>query len=117
MRKQRSRGKVALASAGLLLAGFIPADPSTGASTTDDKQVTQGKGDPSHHDGRNHKGPKTKVVAEGFAGPLSFCVEKCKRVFVGQAFSGSVTLLRPGKSPTDVAVSHRYGRGGGFHAL
>ena len=109
MRRMRSAAAVAVVAGGLVLAGTLP------ASATDSHGFGH-HGISAHglagwwHPGRGHGGPPpvagTPVtVAEHLAGPLTFAVDGRQSVYVGQAFSGTVSLVRPGQAPTDLVSS------------
>ncbi|QTE28927.1 ScyD/ScyE family protein [Pengzhenrongella sicca] len=115
MRRSTTTAAVAsLATAGLLALGTIPAaaaaqppDPLARhnvfrALGADDAAAAKRGG--NHHSPA--PGPKDPVtVAEGLAGPLSFAVGGRSTLYVGQAFSGALTVLAKGKDPIDLVSS------------
>jgi hypothetical protein len=106
MRHPTTSVALSLATVGLLAAGSMSAAADNSPS-----------GKFGHHDIRDlardghvaakrnaHRpGPTAPVtVAEHLAGPLTFAVGDRGKLYVGQSFSGALTLIKPGHAPKDL---------------
>ncbi len=86
MRRSTITAALPLAIAGLLALGSVPA-----------------VADDSPSSGAHNPRPTTPVtVAEHLVGPLTFAVGDHAKLYVGQSFSGALTLIEPGQAPEDL---------------
>lgn len=125
MSRITSLAAVAAVSAGLLVAGSIPASahaaPHTGHHPFDAHALAASWHHVKSHHGRHAHTPVagTPVTkATGLLGPLTFDVAHDGTLYIGQDFSGTLTKVTPGGTATDVvgpngtdlaAVSYHHG--------
>lgn len=105
MRRSTTTAALALATAGLLAVGSLPAAAGQiGPDHLGHHDVTRWL-DFARSRGPASSAPRPTTpvtVAEHLAGPLTFGVDHRGSLYVGQAFAGAVTLIRPGQAPVDL---------------